>query len=340
MFRSIDFLKKKNRNDFGFLVYEKVEEIPDLWDYIAGNNYFLKREFLKVMEDINPCNQKYHININENIIFVEYKLYIDIFTFKKGLSLKIPINIIGIPASVSSRVYGYLGDKRIILSNYIKSTMKISILLNSEDDLNLIKGRTLSDFELKIRWNSFQNYLDSMRSHYRYRAMKGLKRFDKINVNALNDNNEFSQRLYSLYLQVYERSQSKLEKLSIDYFKKLPGKILVFKDDDREVGFVQLKEVDKKLYFLFCGFDESLNKKYDLYLNMIFSIIDYSIINGFDTLSLGQTTEDTKLKVGSLEIEKYLYFSSKYKPVNLIGRVLVNTLSYRKKQKSYKVFRA
>lgn len=339
MFKKEMYKKRKPNEEYGFLIYNKASELPELWDEIAKENCFLKREFLGFLEEVNPCKQRYHINIKEEIILVDYSLKIDIFTFKKGFSLKFPINIVGIPLSVSSKGYYYMEDKGDILSDYIKKTMKAVILLNSDDKLKLTKGHTLSDFELSIRWSSFEDYLKSMRSHYRYRTTKALKKFECVRVEAVS-RNEFSKNLYRFYEEVYERSNSKLEKLSIDYFKKLPANILVFKDDDRELGFVQLKEAGNKLYFLFCGFDEDLNKEYDLYLNMIFHIIKYSIDHGFRLLSLGQTTEDIKSKAGAYEIEKYLYFSSKYKVIDLLGNIFIKTLSYKRQSQSYRVFKA
>ena len=323
--------------------FPTVEQLPDYWDDIAGNNIFLKKNYLGVLERTNPCSQIYTVFFcpEPDSILLTYKLNLDIFTYSLA-RLKLPVTIAGIPCSVSKG--GYASGKRTKaqLFEYLRQIKGAKLMLNSEDDFkadSFAKGYTLPSCKMEIRWDSFEDYLSEMRSHYRYRMNKAIQRFSEIKEVMLSDNSLFDHKLYDLYTEVYDKSEYKLEKLPIDFFREFPSKILSFYLGTKPVAFVQLVENSQELIFLFGGIDYSLNLKYDIYWNMLLSIIRYGIEKGFKTIEMGQTAEDTKMKLGCKVYEKYLYANHSNGLINHFVHKGIGLLSYRQKDQSFNVFK-
>ncbi len=323
-----------------FKTYRKACNLPDLWDEIAGENPFLKRDILSKLDGLNPCSQTYHLNEEKKIALVSYRLKLDMFTFSKHISFKVPLNVIGIPMSVSKCGYSIVDKNKLDdLSEYIKSLKDFHVILNSDDNLMLARGNTLPTYKLPLEWSTMDEYILTMRSHYRYRIKKAIKKFKGVKIEELEDNNLFGQDMYRLYCRVYENSSEKLEKLSIDFFRKFPSRIIKFTVNNEAIAFIQLVERGKELIFLFGGFNHSLNGRYDLYINLLLEIIRYGIENGFKYIDLGQTAGETKSKLGGIQHNKYMYVHHSNKIINFILNKLVDKFSYNQYHVSHNVFK-
>lgn len=323
-----------------FKVYSHGKDLPELWDQIIKDKHFLSREILMQLEKLNPCHQRYHLNGEKGIVLVSYQLKMNLFTFLKPASFKVPIQIIGVPLSVSSS--GYEINQEALLEDlcqYVGSLKGFSLILNVDAQLNLPEGYTLPTCRLKIKWSSFEEYLEKMRSHYRYRIHKAIKKFGSVQIELLKDNCMFDEEMYELYLEVYENSREKLEKLPIDFFREFPARIFSFKIPGEILGFVQLVDRGEELIFLFGGFRHKRNQQYDLYMNMLLAIIDYGIKSGFKSIDLGQTAEETKLKLGASQYKKYMYACHSHPFINNLIKKLIGKFSYSHYPIVHKVFK-
>lgn len=330
-------------SEHNFRSFLSIEQLPDYWDDMAGDNIFLRKKYLGALEKTNPCNQAYTVFYcpEPDSILVTYRLKLDIFTYSH-IQLKLPVIIAGIPCSVSRS--GYVAGKKTEaqLFEYLRNIKGAKLVLNSEDDFKVAgfaKGLTLPSCRMEIRWNSYEDYLYEMRSHYRYRISKALQKFSGIRQVTLQDNSLFDNRLYGLYTAVYDKSEYKLERLNLDFFREFPATIIVFYSGAEPVAFVQLLENSEELVFLLGGIDYSLNSKYDIYTNMLLSIVKYGIEKGFRTIEMGQTAEDTKMKLGGRAYTKYMYVNHSNGLVNTLVHKAIGLLSYNKKDLSFNVFK-
>lgn len=323
--------------------FEDAEGLPVYWDDVAGENIFLKRYSLNMLHKTNPCGQAYHIfysSVPDSII-VTYKLKLDIFTYNK-FSFKLPVTIVGIPCSVSKCGYKIGEETRHGVNEFLKNLQGFKLILNSDNLLTIdsfTAGATLPTCKLDICWNNFEHYLESFRSHYRYRINKAIKKWHGVKVIELEHSTLFDENLYRLYLQVYNKSVYKLEKLEMDFFKTFPAQIIKFTFEGKDLAFVQLLHNNDELIFLLGGFDYSSNLKYDIYVNVLLEIVKRGIKGNFNVIDMGQTAEETKMKLGCQQYPKGLYASHSGKLLNLLVAKSITALSYKQKELKFNIFK-
>ena len=321
-------------------VFAKAINLPDRWNNIFADNSYMSKENLDILEGCNPCCQKYVI-INDRSAFIVYELKLNIFSYS-SMDFNLRVNIIGIPCSVSKQGYKIEAADIKELENYIKREKKSCIILNSDHSFlskHLILGETLPTCRLSVLWDSLDNYMLNLRSHYRYRLSSAFKKGEKIIIKKLDDDTMFDQSLYVLYENVYAKSNYKLEKLSIDFFRRMPTDIYVFYIEDKSVAFVQLSGNDRELSFVFGGIDYALNHQYDLYMNMLAFILRHGIENKYLSIDMGQTAEDAKMKFGCSQYKKYMHIYHPNFIIRFLIRVFSKKLSYKPLRLKFKLFK-
>lgn len=302
-----------------------------------GKDKILAREWielLNLLEEINPCSQLYEME--DGCFIVSYKFKLNIFNFKKSLPLYINLEIIGLPISLSHR--GYFGDINKVI-DLVEKRKGLKLILNADSPIK-DGGRTLSTFIFHNRFDSFKSYLSSMRSSYRRRINMALSKREKISINKIYNKN-FSRDHYELYLNILKRTDNPLEILPIEFFREYESEIYEFLDKDtkRLIGFIQIKQIENKLFFLFGGFNKEDNKLYDLYYNMLLKIVEIAIEKKVKSIDFGQTAEESKLKLGCIEKPKYLYIHHSNPLINKIIRSFVGYFSYKPYGVKHKVFK-
>jgi hypothetical protein len=325
-----------------WITLNESRKLPNSWDLMTGDNIFLKKNFLIHLEKVNPCRQMYsYLADGDSLkaIYVDYSLNLDIFTYS-FLNLKLPVRIMGIPCSVSTPGFIVLPGFEPQLVSHFQAKKGAKLILNSDVILPVPQGSTLPTCELSINWTSLNDYLQAMRSHYRYRLNKGLKIWQSVLTEYL-PLQKFDHQMYTLYEQVYEQSNAKLEKLSPEFFSQLPlpGKLIKASFQSRLLGFAIVIENRSELIFLFTGFDYRFQQEFDTYLNLLLEIVNYGVEKGFKTIDLGQTTEETKMRLGACLKYKSMYLSHSNPVLHTLSHKLINFLSYKPPDFNFQVFK-
>ncbi len=319
-------------------VYNHPDQLPSLWDDIAKDNPFLMRESLTHLHQVNPCHQRYYLG-EEGFVYVKYRKKVNALTFFKNFSMKINLSIIGIPMSVSSPGYAFKASaKQAMVASFYKSSFW-SIVLNSPDELGLPWGQTLPDYLLTLKGEEFEDYMTSLRSHYRYRIQKAIKKGHAFNIKVICQSETFDEKDYRLYESTFSRAQYPLEKLSIDFFKQYPAKIIRISLHNSAVGFIQYKVHKQTLYFMFCGFHEKTNHDHDLYINLLITLVKAAYQEGCTKIDFGQTTETTKMKLGAEKVDRKLYVTSRHKMIKHLAKWILPHISYKSEENTFRVFR-
>ncbi len=320
-------------------VYKSIEEVKinsyfkPLEDVQIGFKNELV-ELLKLLERVNPCNQSYYTG--ERSLVISYSLRINLLNFTNIFPLKMKVRVIGLPISICES--GYFGDIEEVMET-VKTMKGLTLILNGNKDLNS-RAKTLSTFILENHFNSFNNYLNSLRAPYRRRINKALVHRNNLFIRELSQD-DFTYEHYLLYISIMKRTKNPLETLSIDYFKGYDAKLYEFLDrnTNRILGFIQLKVIDGQLYFLFCGFNIEDNKEYDLYYNMLLKVLEVGIEFGAKRINFGQTSEESKLKLGCVEKERYMAIYHHNRVINYLLNLFIPYFSYKTYKITHNVFK-
>ena len=323
--------------------YSTIHEVPEDWDSVIGDNIYLSRRFLSFMESIDKCEQKYYMLYDDGALdsvfmtYVRKKYNLAMFTRFK---LYQKMTMVYVPLSVTRPGIAY--NKRLdAVMDFIKTLKGPKMILNVEDvePRNYAKGLTCPKCILTNRFRSFDEYLENLRSNYRYRYNKCLKKSSSLKIEYLDDNKRFTEEMYSCYLQVYNKSRIRVEKLPIDFFRGDFFKIFVLSNEEKVVGFGQMLENGTELIFEFVGVDYEYNGVYDTYHRILLEIVKYGIEHGFKTIDFGQTADESKLKLGSEYTMLYAYLHHSNKFINSINKKLARHIEYKPITTNYTVFK-
>lgn len=326
-----------------FTVFSSARELPDIWDHGSSVNPFLAQALLAILEKVNPCDQQYCLLETEDgvSVFVIYRHSLNICTYRGG-QLRIPVTIMGIPCSVSAPGLRITEQG---MYRFTRALRKISggvIILNASllpVDRICGRGMTLPNCELEIKWPDFATYLESMRSHYRYKLCRAVNCFQGVRTTVLSGKDQFDDRTYRLYEQVYNHSRYRLEKLPVAFFQQFPGIITLFSVEDTLLGFTHTMKHDSELIFLFGGLDYALNRKFQTYVNMLLHIIRTGMEQGVHLVNLGQTAEGIKTRLGCRLRPRYLYVRHSNVLLNMVIRQSAGLFGYSLSSPGYHVFK-
>jgi hypothetical protein len=327
----------------------KVVTSPDYldenWDELASC-YFQKKEFLAHLHQFNPCNQRYYqLYANEKFVAgaVVYSLQINLFTFS-GLRSNIRMRVIGLPVSVAaSSLIGKAEDWTNLINLVLKMEKGVILGMNLPTDFE-IRGvvvlRTLPTVILKNSYSDFESYIQSLRHPYRHRLRNILAKAEGIEY-AVTKCNEFSESHYRLYLEIMKRTKTKLETLSFDLFKNLPGNFILGSEyfNNSLLAWHTLCYDGDVLYFFFGGMDYEKRDRFQSYNNNLISILKTGLESRCKILDFGQTAEIAKMRLGGRLDERGMFIYHKNPVVKFLFWLGRSLLTYSKKPVQANVFK-
>lgn len=312
--------------------------------------YPFDKELLDLLKEENKFEQEYYYieYKNDYAFFVLYKNKMNIFTFGK-LKCFINLKVIGYPCSLSN--CGYITNNEKFMLDFIKTIKGAKLVLNVKDpiiDKEMTLGKTLPTCIFHNSFSSIEEYLSSLRSGYRRRINIALNKCRDIRIEEIHTtrNNEYNKQItkdysgdiHKLYLNTYNKSEYKLERLEKGFFEKVNADKLVFIKDNNPIGFVLLKRYRDMLIFMLCGMDYNYETA-DLYYYMLFNIIRYAIEHQCKIIDFGQTSEETKMKFGAFLEAKYFYAHHTNIILNKAVKMGKSLLEYNYRFKGYRVFK-
>lgn len=326
---------------------DTIEEIMTVVEEALPEQFDVR--VLKLLKETNPFEQEYYYAKSDEhyAFYTLYRSKMDILTFGK-ISWYMKVSTIGYPCSLSCP--GYVTDDLGFLLESITHIKGAKLVLNV---INPIQKDTKGDTQLKgieskmgfgetlptcmfdCDFSTIDEYLDSLRSSYRRRLKLAVKRCEEAGIVKAHDN---QADIYQLYLNTYEKSNYKLERMEREFFERVEAEKIVYQKDGKNIGFTLLRRQGTHLDFMLCGMDYS-EKTADLYYYMLLNIIDYAIREHCETIDFGQTSEQTKLKLGAYLEKRYFYASHTNPLLNLVARYGKDVLAYKYEFPAYKVYK-
>lgn len=325
--------------------YKTAQELPNNWDELA-ENYFQKRSFLTYIEKYNPCQQRYYqIIIDDNIVAFAsvYTLNLDLLTYLK-IKSPIKMKIVGIPVSISSSgIFGEISAIDILKRHIYNQEKGFILMLNLNqisNNNNCPSGPTLPTIILHNNFEDFNHYIKELRSDYRRRYYQIFKDHHLFSMLKLK-NSDFNELMYNQYVEVYQRSKGKLEKLNLDFFRNLPKefKLTALSIDNQIIGWNIYLIDDDTLFFFLGGINYKLNLIHKSYLRLLYNLIKEGIELKVNKIDLGQTAEIPKMKLGGIPETKYMEAKISNKFLNHILKQFEKKLTYNIQLQSFNVFK-
>lgn len=221
----------------------------------------------------------------------------------------------------------------------IKATEKLSAYLKKQDikpGLVLIKDFFTDDtpasgeyhqgftkftvqpkmlLDLNPEWKTFDDYLDDMKSKYRVRARKARQKAADITKVIFNEEDIAKNRdtINALYKNISDQADFNAFVLHEKYFENLKatlGKNMTFttywRNNKMVAFFTSIKNFDI-LDAHFLGYDPAENVECQLYLNMLFDLINEGLEKKVARIDLSRTAVEIKSTVGAVPHDMYLY---------------------------------
>lgn len=327
-------MKKISDSEQTVYISEHFDEIKDLAGEIL--QYPFESGLLNLLKEENPLHQSYVLIRKKDsyAFFTIYENKMNIFTFGK-LKCFLKLKVIGYPCSFSN--CGFLTNDEEMMFDYIKKIKGAKLVLNVNTVLpvkQMTVGETLPTCILDRHLDSVQDYMASLRSPYRRRILKAVAACKDLEVKEVCGG---GIDIYGLYLNTYQKSDYKLERLEKGFFDRIDAVRLIFFKETAPVGFVLLKRAQGQLNFLLCGMDYQYPAA-DLYYYMLYHIVCYAISHGCGVIDFGQTSEDTKMRFGARLEKKYFYAHHSNKLLNTAARLGKGLLEYRYDFPKYRAF--
>lgn len=307
-------------------------------------------QFLRYLEISNPCGQVYALY--KRVLIISYQITWDFIALGKKHAISGRYRIIGLPISLSNA--GYLiaseddetrNNIKVIIKEFADNQRGTTIVLNS--DVSISNGKYApSTFVFYNTFKSFQDYLCSLRSSYRRKINAVLAKSNELSYRKI-EQGSFSQSHYDLYLSVCERASRVFRILPFSYFRDCNADIFEVKDQKGKLlAFFQTKDIQKVLYFVYVGFrkdDKTTDKlqtlsHIDLYYALLLFIIQFGIEKGFKKIAFGQTSAESKCKVGCVEELKHIYVTSSNPFMKMIFKLFTELYSYKPYGVDHNVF--
>ncbi|RLD20564.1 MAG: hypothetical protein DRI69_05995 [Bacteroidetes bacterium] len=182
---------------------------------------------------------------------------------------------------------------------------------------------------LRDTWHNFDDYMSDLQSKYRVRVRRARKKCAHIERRILSKDDilTLESQLYRYYRAIADKAVFNLSILAEDYFSTLKEKlgdkfhVYGYFEDNHLIAFYSMIENNNSLEAHFLGYEESANKKKQIYLNMLLDIIEFCILNKCGKILFARTALEIKSSVGAVAHNMYFYlqhskgFHNKFLPL-------------------------
>jgi hypothetical protein len=184
--------------------------------------------------------------------------------------------------------------------------------------------------------NNFEDYLAILTSKYRNRIKKIIKTIDtsgyiseKIKITP-----EIDKQLHPLYLQVENKSDTRLATLTEGYFYQLSENLkdnfvcYVIKNQEHIAGFITVIKDGSKAIAYYVGIDYSVNKKLPIYFRLLQLVIESALEMNCKEISFGRTALEPKASLGAKPVDTYVWARHRVPVVNFAVRKLFRNVPF------------
>lgn len=161
--------------------------------------------------------------------------------------------------------------------------------------------------DIKPEWSNIQDYTTSLTKKYRDRFKRARKKLNSIKPIelSLEDIKKYNEELHELYMNVSNNAKFNTFILPKNHFYSLKlnlgknFKVFGYYLKDSLVGFYTLILNNNNVETYFLGYDSEHQYPNQLYLNMLYDMLEFGIDNKFKTIVYARTAMEIKSSVGA-----------------------------------------
>ena len=264
------------------------------------------------------------------------------FTFQKGsLAIDDQLKVLDEGLSFAAQQYESEGIPIAgnLLKDYFYTNTPVSAHLteNGYHEFQVQPNMIMRNVD---RWENFDQYLGTLTSKYRVRYRRARKKADKLvrRELSLEEIKAHQDLMYRLYNEVAQNSGFNLVNLNKDYLFALKEnlenhfQIFGYFHEDRLVGYFSTIANGHELEAHFLGFEKQVNVSSQLYLNMLYDILEEGIKGEFKEIVFARTAMEIKSSVGAEGFDMNCYLKHQNSFTN---KLLPSILSVLKPEKDW-----
>ena len=180
---------------------------------------------------------------------------------------------------------------------------------------NEFKAQPGMTMDIRPEWKSFDDYLAALSSKYRVRVRRARKKISDIEIRSLSleEVEELEPLIYSYYRAIADKAVFNLFVLNENYFSALKRhlgeqcRICGCFEDGKLVAFYSTLVNGDQVEAHFLGYHDTLNRERQLYLNMLYNIVDFAIKIEASSIFFARTALEIKSSVGAEPRDMYFY---------------------------------
>lgn len=216
-------------------------------------------------------------------------------------------------------------EKKRVPAVLIKDYYQNQKFVNTDLGYTEFKVQPNMILNLDSNWTSFEDYLSSMKSKYRVRVRRARKKAQSLEkrVLSLEEIHAYSNEISELYKNVANQAGFNLFILPPTYFYSLQKhlkdsmELIGYFKDEKLVGYYTNIRNHGDLDAHFLGYDPECNRSNQLYLNMLYDLVEDAIRLKCKRLIMSRTALEIKSSVGATAHPMVLYIKSTYSILNL-----------------------
>ena len=320
------------------LSLSQLTTVPE-WDALKGLPYWLTSEWLGVLAKAGAPDTRYiTFYRGEKLIGVSLLQTLPVKGMKLGENVRPQMASIvfgGVLEQFGQALYCANGGMHFLAGEdpgrltdlarkaLAKKSSSCCYLIKDIEDDSAIEGWQKLDalpemvMPISAEWSTFEDYLAALPSKYRKRAKRARKKFEGLSTRLLSaeEASSFRQNIDQLYGQLMQRAPYVPYRVPDGYATKLkqtaPDRVELrtYFDGDKMVGFSTLLVGDEDSIAHYSAIDPSYNPSHQLYLNLLFDLLQAGIERGTKKLHFGRTATTIKSSVGAVPHTSYSFAS-------------------------------
>jgi len=218
-----------------------------------------------------------------------------------------------------------------LIKDFIKESLSIT---NELHDLNYYSFNVEPNMVLKLDedWNTFQVYLDAMKTKFRVKARRALKLSSHLVVKETSIENIkiILPEITKLYKKVSEKADFSLGDFNLETYMSLKNKfgdayvLKTYWHQDNIVGFMSGIINTHSLDAHFVGIDYTLNREFAIYQRMLYDYVEIAISKKLKLINFGRTASEIKSSIGAIPQELTCYIRHKKSITNKFIKPFLN----------------